>query len=75
MKTSFKRYTCMIITLIVMLISVTYNVSAEDDGRYFTECKGISNSYTYSIQDDGTRVVASPYTYLPSYIVNNHLHQ
>ncbi len=69
MNSSFKKLFCLCFAFLILACSVL-TVSAEE-GRRFVESESVAESYTYSKIKGGTKVVSSPDTYLPSYVVNS----
>jgi len=71
MNSSLKKLLCLCLTLFCLLSSILLPVSAKSDGRRFVESESVTDSYTYSKVMGGTKVVSSPQTYLPSYVVDS----
>lgn len=69
MKHSLKRLICGGLTVLTLLCSLS--VTALADGRREVVAGSVTESYTYSKVSGGTRVVSSPDTYLPRYVVDS----
>lgn len=71
MISSFKKPICLISVIFLIACMFFMPVSAQSDGRHLVESNGVTDSYTYNKVSGGTKVVASPNTYLPYYIVDS----
>lgn len=68
MKRLLKKLICSIVAVLCVVGSLS--VSAKSDGRKMVVGNSVTDSYTYSKISGGTKVVSSPDTYLPQYVVN-----
>ena len=71
MKSIFKKSACFLVAVVLLMSAFAANAFADSaDGRRFVQSNGVTQSYTYSKINGGTRVVSSPDTYLPYYVVD-----
>ena len=67
-----KRLICIPLAALCLFTMLSFSVSAEgEDGRRFVVSNGVSDSYTYSKVNGSRKVVASPNTYLPEFVVDS----
>lgn len=67
---NLKKAICLMSVILSLLLTVAIPVSAQSDGRRSVEANGVTVSYTYNKVNGGTKVVDSPYTYLPEFIID-----
>ncbi len=67
-----KKLICVPLAALCLFSMLSVAASAEgEDGRRFVVSNGVSDSYTYSKVGGSKKVVASPDTYLPEYVVDS----
>ncbi len=72
MKNTLLKIACFLIAVSFVVSAFSAPVgAASDDGRRFVQTSGVTDAYTYSKISGGTKVVSSPDTYLPYYVVDS----
>lgn len=72
MNSLLKKSACFLSAVVCLMTVFAVSAGADSaDGRRFVQTSGVTQSYTYSKINSGAKVVASPDTYLPYYVVDS----